>query len=297
MKLTARILVLILTVALAATTLAQETTTTAADTTTTTAAAETDKAPSPAESEVEGARRYELRNAFTRVLNDHPRDVSMILTLDPSLMSNAAFVAKYPELQSFLEKHPEVRRNPQFYVGEFGTPGRQTPMEGVVEMLAVLGGFALGVFAITWLIRTIIEQRRWNRLSRTQAEVHNKILDRFGSSEEVLSYIQTAAGTKFLESAPIPVQSARAAQPAPFGRVMNSVQLGVVIAIGALGVLLVSLRFEGDGGHGLFAMGAIAFSIGIGFIVSAVVSVAMSRRLGLWQGSESDELKEPGIVR
>ena len=295
----------ILTLALAANAFAQESTaTTTAAATTTTAAAETTatagdaKSEQAIEPELEANRRYALRRAFVSVLNDHPHELSMILRLDPSLVSNAEFLAKYPDLQQFVEQNPEIRRNPRYFLSEFAIPGRQSPMEGVVEMLSVLGGFALGVFAITWLIRTVIEQRRWNRLSRTQAEVHNKILDRFGSSEEVLSYIQTAAGTKFLESAPIPVQPARPAHSAPFGRVIWSIQLGVVIAVAALGMLLVSLRFEGDSESGLFAMGAIAFSIGIGFIVSALVSVAMSRRLGLLQTpGDGDDLKEPGLVR
>lgn len=306
MKLTARILILTLTLALAIGATAQETTTattTSATTTTgtttgTTTVAGTTPSEEPEATDTDATRRHEVRASFNRLLSDHPRALPMLLKLDPGLSSNAQFLSKYPELQAFLDQHPEVRRNPEFYLADFSTPGRETPVESVVEMLAVLGGFSLGLFAITWLIRTIVEQRRWNRLSRTQSEVHNKILDRFGSSEEVLAYIQSPAGTKFLESAPIPVQPARPAHSAPFGRVIGSIQAGVVIAIAALGMLLVSLRFEGESENGLFAMGVIAFSIGVGFIASAMVSVAMSRRLGLLEGrGENEELKEPGLVR
>ena len=45
------------------------------------------------------------------------------------------------------------------------------------------------VVALAWLIRTLIEQRRWKQLSRTQSDVHNKILDRFNTTEQLLEYI------------------------------------------------------------------------------------------------------------
>ena len=48
-------------------------------------------------------------------------------------------------------------------------------------------------------------------------------------------------------------------------------------------MLIVSGRLEKDAASGLFAMGVIALSVGAGFIGSAVVSIFLSRRLGLWQ--------------
>ena len=39
-----------------------------------------------------------------------------------------------------------------------------------------------------------------------QYQVHNKLLDRFTSNEDLLAYVQTPAGRRFLESAPIPLQ-------------------------------------------------------------------------------------------
>jgi hypothetical protein len=138
-------------------------------------------------------------------------------------------------------------------------------------------------------VRTIIEQKRWNRLSKTQAEVHNKILDRFGTTSELLEYVKTPAGTKFLESAPIPLHEEKVPQNAPLARVLWSIQIGVVLAVGALGMLLVSFRFEKESAQGLFAMGMIGFCVGAGFIASAIVSIVLSRRLGLWK----EETAEP----
>jgi hypothetical protein len=152
----------------------------------------------------------------------------------------------------------------------------------VLEGLTNFAVFSLIAFALSWLVRTIIEQKRWSRLSRTQSEVHNKILDRFSTSGELLDYIRTPAGTKFLESAPIPLHTESAPQNAPLSRVLWSVQIGVVVAAASLGMILVSGRLEKESAQELFALGMIGASIGVGFIASALVSVFLSRRLGLW---------------
>jgi hypothetical protein len=237
----------------------------------------------------EGRSSQELRNQFSTLLRERPPEVATILKLDPSLLSDDAFLTKYPELAKFVAAHPEVRHNPRFYLGDFDTYERETVFEQILQGLSVFAVFALIAFALAWVIRTVIEQKRWNRLSRTQNEVHNKILDRFSTSAELLDYIKTPPGAKFLESAPIPLHSDGAPQNAPLTRVMWSVQIGIVVAAGSLGMLLVSSQFDKDSAQGMFALGMIGVSIGLGFIASAVVSVLLSRRLGLWQPPQAAE--------
>jgi hypothetical protein len=176
-------------------------------------------------------------------------------------------------------------------------PQRYGMTERILEGLTILGVMGLIAFALAWLVRTIVEQKRWNRLSRTQSDVHNKILDRFSTSGELLDYIKTPAGTKFLESAPIPLHADAAPQNAPLSRVMWSVQAGVVVAAASIGILLVSGRFEKESAQELFAFGMIGLSVGLGFIISAAVSIFLSKRLGLWQSLPSDRADESGIVR
>lgn len=178
-------------------------------------------------------------------------------------------------------------------------PRPEEPFEDFLEGLTVIAVIGLIAMALGWFIRTVIEQKRWNQLSRRQAEVHSKILDRFGSSEEVLQYIKTPAGSKFLESAPIPLYAEKPAQPAPFSRVMWSIQIGVVVTVIGLGLLLLSVRFDGEAAEGFFGMGIIAFSIGAGFIASAAVSLFLTRRINAMQdiAPESKSLDEPGLMR
>ncbi|HEX7150391.1 MAG TPA: hypothetical protein VF618_02810 [Thermoanaerobaculia bacterium] len=247
---------------------------------------------------------YEIRNLFTSVLQRHPSELATILVLDPTLLSNEAFLSGYPELASFVAKHPEVRKNPRFYLAQFRMAGDATRVfDQILEMLTISATFIGIAFALGWILRQVIEQRRWNRLSKQQSEVHNKILDRFASSSEVLDYIKTPAGTKFLEAAPIPLHAPKAAPNTPATRIIWSVQLGVVAAIVGIGMVLLSTRFSAENAHGLFSMGVILFCIGGGFIASAGVSLVLSRRLGLWEPSQqgpvagAERYDGPGILK
>ena len=300
-------ILLMLIVALSVGAFAQEsataTTTAASVTETATAAAPPEASQSAAPAQVpEVAGSDEVRDQFARVLERTAPDLSTILLVDPSLMSNEAFMAGYPHVNAFIQAHPEVRRNPRFYLRDYSLERRGGAFDHLFEMMGVVSIIALIAYSLAWFVRTLIEQKRWNYLSRTQSEVHTKILDRFNSSAEVLDYIKTAAGTKFLESAPIPLHAERKeTYSAPVARVMLSIQIGVIALALAVGLLVVSLRFEKETAQDLFAMGAIGLSIGIGFIASALVSIVMSKRLGLWKGGTDaptfDRMDEPGRVR
>jgi hypothetical protein len=249
------------------------------------------------------SRRLEVRDQLTRLLEQHPHELWMILKLDPALLSNDAFMSGYPEVQELVARHPEILKNPRFYLAQFSSPEQdRSVLDDIFEGLAVVGGIGLTVFALAWLIRTLIEQKRWKQLSRTQSDVHNKILDRFSTSEQLLEYIRTPAGGKFLESAPIPLYAERPASRKTStlaARILWSVQLGVVIVIVGLGMLLLSAIFEKDSSQGLFALGTIALCVGVGFIASAAVSLKLSRRLGLWEdgGAPPEAIDGTGLVR
>jgi hypothetical protein len=302
MTLAPRILALTLVLTAAGSAIAQEATATApaepaatATAPATPASAASNEETGPAETESAESLREEFTNLLRR---HHPPELASILRLDPALLSNQQFMAEYPLLARFVQEHPAVRRNPQYYLRNFEEPlERRSAASDIAEVFAIMTAMGLSLFVFTWLVRTVIEQRRWNRLSRTQSEVHNKILDRFSTSTELLEYIRTPAGTKFLESAPIPLHADKAIANVPATRVIWSIQVGIVVVAGAVGMLLVSLRLAKEPAEAMFAMGAIAFCVGGGFIASALVSMALSRRLGLWDGPPETAADEPGLMR
>ena len=233
---------------------------------------------------------HETRDAFHATLERYPTEVSRVLKLDPSLMTNQSYLANYPALASFLAQHPEIAHSPAFYLDNVyageeprGENSSERVWRSTMEGLSIFAVLALVTGVLTWLVRTLIEHRRWSRVSKVQAEVHNKLMDRFTANEDLLAYIQTPAGKRFLESAPIALDGAPRAVSAPVGRILWSVQVGLVLAAAGFGLEYVSGSIEKTVSQPLFAMGVLAISIGIGFVVSAIVSYVLSRRLGLWE--------------
>jgi len=131
------------------------------------------------------------------------------------------------------------------------------------------------------------EQRRWSRLSRVQTEVHGKVLERLTSNDELLRYIETPAGRRFLESAPIPVDTASRQVSAPIGRILWSIQMGLVVAAAGVGLRFVSSGIDKEAAQPLHALGVVALCVGIGFVLSAVLSFILSRRLKLFEPPEA----------
>jgi hypothetical protein len=226
------------------------------------------------------------RAQLTELLDHYPPGLHSVLALDHSLLTNQAFMAPYPALNSFLSSHPEVLRNPTFYVGEPRNDDRRSPTpsdiwRSVLDGLSVFLGFGMAIGVATWLVRTILDYRRWNRLSKIQQEVHTRILDRFTQNDELLAYIQSPAGAKFLQSSPITLDAAPRAMGAPLSRILWSVQAGLVLAAGGTGLEMVSAKFAGDAAQPFEVLGYLGIALGIGFVASAVISFTISNRLGL----------------
>lgn len=228
------------------------------------------------------------REEFRQLLSRYPPTLARVLRYDPSLMSNDSYLTTYPEVAAYLSQHPEILHNPAYFVGV----GEYEPQDSrsqainmwwnMMEGVFIFGIFVMVTITFAWLIKTLIDYRRWHRVSKVQTEVHTKLLDRMASNEDLLAYIQTPAGRRFLESAPIPLEGPRAIA-APLGRILWSVQVGTVLGVAGIGLQFVSGRVLEEMTQPLFVIGVLAMSLGIGFILSAVVAFMLSRRLGLFE--------------
>jgi hypothetical protein len=237
----------------------------------------------------------ETRRRLYEVLQQYPPSLREVLRLDPSLLTSPTYLEPYPALAEFLDQHPEVAHNPGFFIPDFRQfqGDRNDPKMAIVRTieeslagLALLIGFLTVIGTIAWLLRTLIEHRRWLRVSKTHTDTHTKLLDRLTSNEDLMAYMQSSAGRRFLEAAPIPLGAGPRALSAPLGRILWSAQLGFVVAFAGAGVIIASRRFAVNPTFSeielpLFVIGATAVAIGVGFIVSAGVAYGLSHRLGL----------------
>ena len=236
-----------------------------------------------------------------RLLRQSPT-LTTVVARDPSLLSNLEYVRhNNPQLAQFLENHPEVALNPDFYLFTHlnvdGHPDQALEREVWPNLPEMREGRRLSeelasdvapamvfigvVGAILWLTRVFLENRRWSRIFKLQTDVHGKLIDRFGSSQELLNYMGTEAGKRFLEAAPIPVDfESQQRMPNAVARVLTPLQIGIVMVLRGAG-FLVRRHAETDMRIPMLVLGTIFLMPGIGFILSAGITWILAGRLGL----------------
>ena len=242
-----------------------------------------------------GAR--DTREWFRKVMEQYPPSVAEVLRLDTSLLSRPDYLATYPALAAFLEQHPEVAHNPAYFVG---TPDQREEGPVNAEMEAIRAWRGVGEFipvvaivfiitsALAGIIRTLIDQRRWQRAAKMHMEVQNKLLDRFAGSSELLAYLETPTG-RTLTDLQLPGLASAAARPtdAPVSRIFWPLQTGIVVTAAGIGLSFMGRRM-GFVSEPIAGIGALVVAIGLGFVVSAAASFLLSHRLGLVPAGRSE---------
>jgi hypothetical protein len=164
-------------------------------------------------------------------------------------------------------------------------------MRGFVDDISPIFAFVGVTLAILWILRTVLDNRRWYRMVKVQTDTHAKLLDRLASSQEMLAYMQSEAGRKFLE-APLFEDQRRQVSILPFSRILWSVQVGIVGAFLGSGILFLRGRVAPDADMGLAVFGTLILALGIGFLVSGGVSYLLARYFGLLE--QRDALARSG---
>jgi hypothetical protein len=140
----------------------------------------------------------------------------------------------------------------------------------VNEDLVIIPAFLIFWGFVVWVIFTTVRRYKSTKL---QADIQNKLLDKFGSSQDLLSYVQGEAGKQFLNSLTLQ-------QRAPYGRILSAVQASVLLAF--FGGALLFLRGRVSGGEeGFLVFGTLFVTLGVGFACSAAVSYFLSKSFGL----------------
>ncbi len=270
------------------------------------------KAPPASAAPMSDKELQETQEQLLQLLRTSPT-LTTVVAHDPSLLSDQEYVSKNnPQLAQFLVQHPDVARNPEYYLftnlnfpggrrsqaleravwPEMGPPPNQYAPERAIEPIAALAAFAFFLGTLAWLIRQFLENRRWSRIFKLQSDVHGRLIEKFGSTQELASYMETEAGRRFLEAAPIPIgfeQDQR--MPNAVARVLNPMQIGVVLVL--LGVGFFLLRNLNPNMHiPMLMLGTVALMPGIGFILSAGVTWVLAGRLGLIPDSVSATTKQ-----
>lgn len=154
--------------------------------------------------------------------------------------------------------------------------------EEVVLIFVSVSTFGCLGFLI-WMVGDTI---RKSKMAKAQSDMQTKLLDKFGSSQELLDFMKTEAGQRFIQTAPVEAPPQRN----PYSRILRSITAGTILTFLGIGFLSISSY---AGGHGFSVFGTISLAIGLGFLVSAGISFFLSKSWGLFER----ESVEPGLDR
>lgn len=142
----------------------------------------------------------------------------------------------------------------------------------------VLGVLSSLVGWCVWVVSTNVRRRQ---ATEKMAELHLKLLDRCANSDELLRYLESEAGRKFLDYAAVETSN-------PTGRIMGAIQAGLIFSLlGGAGLLVRQQMNNLDGREGILIISAGALAIGIGFLISSIASYVLSKSWGLLRPANS----------
>jgi len=130
----------------------------------------------------------------------------------------------------------------------------------IVGMLSSFGSAVLIVYFVT---------RARQRRVELQTEMQAKLIERFGSAPDLVTFLQSPAGREFVAGVQVaPVNQTRE-------RILRGLTASIVLT--ALGAGFLLLTFVVD--DGFVVPGTIVISLGLGYFVATIVSWRLSASL------------------
>jgi len=121
-----------------------------------------------------------------------------------------------------------------------------------------------------WVAWIILE---WRKLGR-KSQLHQKLLDRFQSPGELQAFLQSEGGDRFLKSVKIDGLAPKEKIMASFSRAAVATFLGTaVLAVGFIMPEYLKI---------FLSAGIIIIGLGLGLLVSALISLNLSKKWGVF---------------
>lgn len=258
-------------------------------------------APATAPSGLDERRAEDVRNELRELMRQYPPALGRVLRLDSGLMASPGYLAPYPALAAFIQAHPEVARYPDYFLNFVNESSWSEPLDpasrvriealnaqrNFFESLLIVAAISAVAFAVVWLVRVFVGHRRWLRVTRLQSDMNNRLLERLGSNEQLLAYLQSHTGNQLMT---MPAHDpSMAATTSPFGRILWAVQAALVLVSAGIGLLVIKRYVSEEAGFALLACGVLAVAIGIGFGLASAASYVLSQRFGLFAGARNGQ--------
>ena len=223
------------------------------------------------------------RGALDRFLDSHPEIQNDVLS-ESRRINDPNYIHDHAELQAFLESHPLVKADPRAFISpqNWRFQNRRSDTDNLLSWFIPFSVFVCMLLAVLWVVRTILENRRWNKSLKVHEDVHTKLIEKFASGLELTAYMESEAGRRLLQWTP-PTDEGR--MPFAAGRILRSFQAGLILGLAGAGMLSVRSNISDSAGP-LLVFGTLGLAIGVGFVLSAILSYGISKRLGLLGGPD-----------
>ena len=132
------------------------------------------------------------------------------------------------------------------------------------------------------------DSRRRRLIAKSQSELQMKLLDRIGSGKELVEFSQSEGGLRFLESLTLVGQGKGANGSGAIGKILGSIQKGVILSLLGLGLLFVGWKYQLEP---FSILGVLTLALGLGFLISAAISYKLSKGVGLIPEIESPNVR------
>lgn len=143
------------------------------------------------------------------------------------------------------------------------------PIEVALMVVMITGGayVMIAVVVFFWM-------RARSQSAKMQAETQQRLIDRFTSAPELVSFLQSPEGQKFVNGIEaVPKYTSRE-------RIVATVRRSIIIGILGIACLALNIPWE-TRSEVWMAAGVILLALGLAFGISAVVSMKMSKSMGL----------------
>lgn len=141
------------------------------------------------------------------------------------------------------------------------------------------------LFLVTgWVIWSFIKGRQAKFAIQAQMQIQQKMLERFGSSSELVEFIRTPEGGRYLE------QFTESPVSSPMERTLSSVRTGIIVAFISAGLITVgALLGDSFNENGPMVFGLLGGFLGAGFLIAAYASHQLAKRWGLVEKGAPDQ--------
>jgi hypothetical protein len=142
------------------------------------------------------------------------------------------------------------------------------------------------VICITWVAVNIVKALKQRANLQTKTELYSRMIDKFGAAPEFIAFLQTEEGRHLIEE-----NITQSAQP--MRKILGSIQIGIILILLGTGLLALGNIFGSSLGGDLYIVltvsGTVGLMVGIGLLISVIISYQLSKAWGLLPVKEKEK--------